>query len=397
MNAPVHSNHLILSGIRILDFSWVLAGPYATRLLADFGAEVIKVQPLSNEDQSIFSRGYYNTWNRNKLGITLNMAETGGIKIAKRLIKISDIVVENFSPRVMANWGLDYSELEKLKPEIIMLSMSVMGQTGPWRDYSGFGPTVQAFSGVTYLTSYPGQAPLGIGYSYADHAAGLYASLALLGALEYRRQTGRGQYIDLSQTEAMSSLLADSLLDYSIRGQEAQPLGNISLLAAPHGVYPCRGEDRWCAIAVSSDKEWANFKRAIGNQFWANEERFATITDRLNNRTALDSLIGEWTQQHPAEEVMALLQKAGVPSGVVQNAEDLFYDPQFQARHFFLEQEHPSLGKTLVDANPIRLSDNPVEYRRTAPLTGQDNYYVYRQLLGMTEDEVEKLRGEGVI
>ena len=182
----------ILHNIRILDFSWVLAGPYATRLLADFGAEVIKIQPLMAEEDDAFSRGYYNAWNRNKLDITLNLNKPEGIGIVKKLVKISDVVVENFSPRVMANWGLDYAELQKIKPEIIFLSLSIMGHSGPWKDFSGFGPTVQAFSGITSLTGYPGQPPSGVGYSYADHIAGLYASLAIMGALEYRSKNGKG-------------------------------------------------------------------------------------------------------------------------------------------------------------------------------------------------------------
>ncbi len=173
----------ILYNIRILDFTWVLAGPYATRILADFGAEVIKVQPLLPESDDEFSRGYYNTWNRNKLGITLNLNKPQGIELAKRLASISDAVVENFTPRVMANWGLDYPSLKKVKPDLIMLSLSAMGQTGPWRDYTGFGPTVQAFSGITPLTSYPGNPPAGLGFSYGDQVDGLHARLALRSAL----------------------------------------------------------------------------------------------------------------------------------------------------------------------------------------------------------------------
>jgi crotonobetainyl-CoA:carnitine CoA-transferase CaiB-like acyl-CoA transferase len=240
----------VLTGVRILDFSWVLAGPYATRLLADFGAEVIKIQPLLPEAEDRFSRGYLNTWNRNKLGITLNLGLPRGIEIARQLVKISDAIVENFSPRVMANWGLDYPELTKIKADIILLSMSVMGHTGPRRDYSGFGPTVQSFAGITGLTAYPGQPPLGIGFSYADHIAGLYASLALLGALEHRRQTGAGQYIDLSQTETLTSLMADAILSETREGHKVNPEGNGAFQAAPQGVYRCQGPDRWCAISV---------------------------------------------------------------------------------------------------------------------------------------------------
>ncbi len=272
-----------------------------------------------------------------------------------------------------------------------------MGHSGPWKDYIGFGPTVQAFSGITYLTAYPGQPPSGIGYSYADHVAGLFASLALMGALEYRRQTGEGQYIDLSQTEVMTSLLSDAIIDHTLKGQVAKPVGNSSLQSAPHGVYPCLGEDRWLLLTVTTDKEWEGFKRAIGNPVWADEERFATLTGRLRNIESLDSLIQEWTRKHSPEEVMAILQKEGVPAGIVQNAADLVHDPQLKDRGFFIELEHPTLDKTTMDGSPIRLSDTPAEYRRAAPTHGQDNDYVYRQLLGLKDEIIERLRRGNVI
>jgi benzylsuccinate CoA-transferase BbsF subunit len=391
------SDKSILNGIRILDFSWVLAGPYATRMLADFGAEVIKIQPLLPEAGDKFSRAYYHTWNRNKLGITLDLGKNEGIEIARKLVGISDVVVENFSPRVMENWGLGYPELKDVNPQIILLSMSAMGHTGPQRDYVGFGPTVQAFSGITFLTAYPDQPPLGLGYSYSDHIAGLYASLALLNALEYRRQTGEGQFIDLSQTEAMTSLLADAFLEYTLEGREAKPVGNRSDKAAPHGIYPCQGEDRWCAITVSSAEEWDGFKRALDNPDWVNAARFTSLEGRLENVEALDSLVREWTCQYPAEEVMAVMQREKVPAGVVQNAADLTDDPQLESRGFFLKMEHPDLGHTVTDASPIRLSEHPAEYRRIAPGRGHDNEYVYRHLLGLTENEINRLKRDKVI
>jgi benzylsuccinate CoA-transferase BbsF subunit len=387
----------VLKGIRILDFSWVLAGPYATRLLADFGAEVIKVQPLMPEAGDKFSRGYYNTWNRNKLGITLNLASPEGIALAKKLVAVSDAVVENFTPRVMANWGLDYENLKEIKPDIIMLSLSTMGSSGPWRDYAGFGPTVQAFSGVTYLTSFPGEPPPGLGTAYADHIAGLLACLALLSALEYRRRTGGGQYIDVSQVEAMASLLGDAILDYQIGGREVEVVGNSSTEAAPHGVYRCQGDDCWCAIAVFTDDEWQGFKRALDNPPWAGDKRFATLNGRLENKARLDRLVEEWTKKHTAEEAMALLQKQGVAAGVVQSAGDLAQDPQLNERGFFIELDHPELGKTVSDATPIRLSDTPARYSRPAPLLGQDNENVYGELLGLSETELGRLKKQGVI
>jgi len=390
-------NSSILQNIRILDFTWVLAGPYATRILADFGAEVIKVQPLLPEAQDKFSRGYYNTWNRNKLGITLNLNKPEGVALARKLVGISDAVVENFTPRVIANWGLDYPNLKKIKPDIIMLSMSTMGSTGPWRDYTGFGPAVQAFSGITCLTSFPGKLPIGLGYSYADHIAGLIACLALLGAVEYRQRTGEGQYIDVSEVEAMSSLLGSAILDCTVNGRQVEPAGNSSNQAAPHGVYRCRGDDRWCAIAVFKDEEWKGFKRALGNPPWTEDERFATLSGRLKNADELDRLVEEWTREHTAEEVMAQLQKEGVAAGAVQDASDLAKDPQLRARGFFVELEHPELGKTISDATPIKLSDTPAEYSRAAPTPGQDNDYVYGKLLGMSEGELAELKQQGII
>jgi benzylsuccinate CoA-transferase BbsF subunit len=391
------TNEGVLDGVRILDFTWVLAGPYATRILADFGAEVIKIQPPMPQEGDDFSRGYYNNWNRNKLGITLNMAKPEGIALAKKLVRISDAVVENFTPRVMANWGLDYGNLKKLKPDIIMLSMSTMGNSGPRRDYAGFGATIQAFSGMTYLTSFPGRPPLGLGTSYADHVAGLFGCLALLGALEYRHKSGEGQYIDLSQTEAMAGLLGGAILDYQVEGREVEPVGNGSTEAAPHGVYRCKGEDRWCAIAVFTDEDWRGFKRALGNPPWAEDKKLATFSGRLENKAKLDRLVEEWTKGHTAEEVMALLQGEGVAAGVVQDARDLAKDPQLKERGFFIELDHPELGKTVSDGVPVRLSETPAGYNGAAPLRGEDNDYVYKELLGISEGELDKLRQNGVI
>ena len=380
----------VLHNIRILDFTWVLAGPYATRLLADFGAEVIKVQPLiSSDGDDAFSRGYYNTWNRNKLGITLNLNRPEGVEIARRLSAVCDAVVENFTPRVMANWGLDYAGLKETRPDIIMLSMSMMGHTGPWRDYIGFAPTIHAFSGLTYLTAFPDGPPLGPGFSYADHVAGLHASLALLGALEQRRKTGEGQHIDISQVEAMLGLMGDVFT-----GKPPVPDGNRSPLAAPHDVYPC-ADGRWCALAVFTDNEWRGFKRALGGPAWAETEKFATAAVRQQNKDDLDVQVAAWTHGHTAAEVMSRLQENGVPAGVVQDAAHIARDPQLKARDFFIERPWP--GYSFVDASPVRLSESPAGYRRPAPPPGRDNEYVYGQLLGLAPDEMAALRDAGVI
>jgi len=328
-----------------------------------------------------FARGYYNTWNRNKLGITLNLNKPEGVALAKRLLGICDAVVENFTPRVMFNWGLDYANLKKVKPRIIMVSMSIMGQKS---NYSGYGPTVHALSGMTRLTSFPNQPPLGPGFSYADHVAGLYASIRLLAALEERAKTGSGQHIDISEVDIMNCIVQDT--------EELKPMGNSSSLAAPHNVYRCK-DNRWYAVAVFTEEEWRGLKKAMGNPSWADDGKFDSISSRLENRDELDKLITVWTQAHTAEEVMSLLQKNGVAAGVVQDAADLAKNPHLRARRFFVED----VNTPLIDASPIRMSGAQVEYRRGAPAPGQDNDYVYGKLLGISNEEIAELMGKGVI
>jgi benzylsuccinate CoA-transferase BbsF subunit len=388
---------IVLKGVRILDFSWVLAGPFATRLLADFGAEVIKIQPLLAEADDAYSRAYYNSWNRNKLGLSLDLSKPQGLEIVRRLVKISDAAVENFSPRVMTNWGLDYSAMRRIKADIILLSLSVMGHSGPQQNYSGFGPAVQAFAGLTYLTAYAENDPVGAGFAYSDHVAGLYGALALQGALEYRDRTGQGQHIDLSQTETMLSLLADSWIPQTGLEKGLSAHGNHSEAAAPQGVYPCRGEDRWCAITVASDQDWQNFKEALGWPEWAEDRRFATLTARLKNAKQLDQIIGGWTRRHWAEEAAAILQSAGIAAEVGKDTADLASDPHLKERGFFVRQHHSEEGDAVSEASPIRLSRTPAEYWRAAPRRGQDNHYVLGELLGMTEDQIEELKQDKVI
>ena len=386
----------VLAGLRVLDFTWVLAGPYATRILADFGAEVIKVGsrylPGAREDSL---SGYFNTWNRNKLSISLNLGKPEGREIAKKLVSLSDIVIENFSPRVMRNWGLEYERLKEVKPDLIMLSLSGFGQSGPWRNYTAFDSTIQALSGLTYLTTFPGKPPLGVGFAFADHVAGLFAALAILEALELREQTGEGQFIDLSELEALCSLLEVAFLEFFANGREAEPEGNKSQDFAPSGVYRCKGDDRWCAISVASDEEWQRFCEVVGLNL-SEDERFATLKGRLEHSSELDKLVEEWTAKYTPQEVMSKLQEAGVASGVVASAEELASDPQLKARGFFTQVEHPILGKITFDTTPIKLSETPANSFRPASFLGQDNEYVYGKLLGLSQDEIMRLTKEGV-
>ena len=390
----------ILQGLRVLDFTRVLAGPYATRILADFGAEVIKVQSRKTargaEDNAT---GYFNTWNRGKLSITLDLSHPKGRELALKLVGISDVVIENFTPRVMPNWGLNYDNLKKVKPNIIMVSMSGMGQTGPWRDFFAFGPTIQALSGITYLTSFVPDSPTGLGYSHADHVAGLFAALAVLAALEYRDRTGEGQYIDVSEYEAMCTLLGPAVMDFAVNNNPVIPQGNHPdyALAAPYGCYKCLGDDKWCVIAVFTDEEWQALCQVLDNPPWTEEARFSTLWQRKEHIEELNDLLEQWTAEHSPEEIMKLLQGAGVAAGVVKDARELAEDHQLAARDFFIEASHPMLGKTVFDSTPIRLEHTPAQFQRAAPLLGQDNRYVYQELLGLSNQELSRYIEDGVI
>ena len=380
----------ILDGLRVLDFTWMLAGPFGTRVLADFGAEVIKVQSATTAKGAESNlTGYFNTWNRNKRSITLDMNTPEAKEVILRLTKICDVVIESFSPRVMSNWGLDYERLKKVRPDLIMVSISAVGQTGPWKDLVAYGPTLQALSGITYLTSFHEDSPLGLGFAYADPMIGLYAALAVLAALEYRDKTGEGQYIDLSGYEVSCSLIWPTLMDVASNKKAILPRGNDSdtVRAAPYGCYRCSGEDRWCVIAVSNEHEWEALCRVLGNPDWTRGEKFSTLSKRRENTEELDWIMSQWTMMHTPEEAVQMLQEGGVPAGVVQNAEEVARDPQLGARDFFIRLNHPILGQTISDRSPIRFEDASQDDWKAAPLLGEDNRYVYMELLGFTEEQ----------
>lgn len=388
----------MLAGVRVLDFSWVLAGPYATRILADFGAEVIKVQSAriarATEDAA---SGYFAAWNRNKKSVTLDLERAEARRLALALAAVSDVVVENFSPRVMRSWGLSYPEIRAVNPTVVMLSMSTAGHGGAGEELVGFAPTVHALSGLTRLTSFTPAEPLGPGVPHGDIVAGLYGALAVLAALEHRAVTGRGQHIDLSHYEAVCAMLGPELARASLDGSPGDPVGNGpgETMAAPHGCYPCRGEDRWCVIAVFDDAEWVALCRVMGDPPWTSA--FRDIAERRRRAAELDARIGEWTIGHTAEELVALLQRAGVPAGVVQDAADLVRDPHLNARGFFRHLPHPRLGEMLTDASPIVIDGERGCAWEPAPGLGEHNRYVFQELLGLPEAEVAAHVRNGVI
>jgi crotonobetainyl-CoA:carnitine CoA-transferase CaiB-like acyl-CoA transferase len=389
----------LLHGIRVLDFTWMLAGPFATRILADFGAEVIKVQSRRTaKGGENNGTAYFATWNRNKRSITLNMDRPEARDLILRLAAGSDVVMENFAPRIMANWGLTYSRLREAKPDLIMASISAMGQTGPWREYVGFGPTFHALSGLTHQMSRGLTTPVCLGHAYGDSVIGLYATLAVLTALGHRDATGEGQYIDLSGYEAVCSLLGPLLMETS--GTESGTAGKVAPpregAPALDGCFPCTGEDRWCVITASKEEEWRALCRVIGVADPAGR-RIRTAEGRKEHRAHLEALIARWTRERTPEDVASVLQAAGVAAGVVQDARDLAGDAQLAERGYFVSLPHPTLGGTISDRTPLAFGRREAGRWRAAPLLGADNHPVFSDLLGMSDDEIRLYVEKGII
>ena len=396
---PSQNGGYALRGVRIVDFTWIHAGPSATRILSDQGAEVIKVE--SDQALAIVGGanprtprgvGHRHNWNAGKLGLALNMKTPQGVDIVKRLVSVSDAVTENFSGRVMPSWGMDYDSLRQVKPDIIMMSMSGFGRTGVWKDRVSFGETLQAWSGFTHLTGFPDTDPSGPASAYSDATAGISGAQALIMALIHRNRTGQGQLIDLAQFEALASTLDTMVLDINAnpathkvrRSGNRLPHGG----GAPHGAYRCRGEDRWVAITVFTDTEWDAFTGAIGEPPWTKEDRFESVLSRQKHADDLDAMVESWTLQHTPEDVMHLLQSAGVSAGVVQSGADVSKDPQLKERGFFRYVPDSQNVQRMIEGAPYRMSRTPGGAVKGAPELGEDQTYVLREVLGMSDDEV---------
>ena len=395
------SGELALKGIRVLDFTWIHAGPSATRILSDQGAQVIKVE--SNQALSVVGGpasstarglGQRHNWNAGKLSISLNMKTGAGKELARRLVAVSDVVAENFSGRVMPSWGLEFESIRKIRPDIIMLSMSGFGRTGPWKDRVTYGQTLQAWSGFTDLTGFPESKPSGPASAYSDAVAGMAGAQAVLLALLHRARTGQGQWIDISQMEALSSLLGPLVLELSANNVQVQRTGNRLPHGggAPHGAYRCQGEDRWLAITVFTDDEWSAFTGAIGSPEWASDQRFASVESRLRHADELDKMVESWTADQNAEGAMHLLQAAGVAAGVVQTGEDLAEnDPHLKERELF--QKVPDAAGVLrtIERAPYKLSRTPGKVTRGAPEFGADQTFILSEVLGVGDEELAEM------
>jgi benzylsuccinate CoA-transferase BbsF subunit len=400
---------LPLEGVRVCDFTWVWAGPFCTMQLAHLGAEVIKIEsskrsdtvrrlPSFADNQPGLNRaGYFNQYNQGKLSLALDLASPEGRDVALRLVKESDIVAENFAPGVMQRLGLDYERLKAVRPEIIMISLSGYGATGPLGPYISYGPAQVPMSGLSSLTGHPGGPPVQVGLSYGDPNGGIHGAFAVLAALWHRQRTGEGQYIDESQWEAAVTMLGEGLLEQVINGQQPPRMGNRDVVCSPSGVFRCTGEEAWVSIACGTEEEWQALCRAMGQPALADDARFRTAADRKANEDALEAIITEWTRVRDRWEITRALQAMGVAAYPSMSAADLSADPHLNERGIFIELEHPEVGVRRHVGIPYKMSGTPIHVRRPAPCIGQHNEYVLREVLHMDDAEIAALSEKEVL
>jgi crotonobetainyl-CoA:carnitine CoA-transferase CaiB-like acyl-CoA transferase len=416
-----------LEGVRIADLSIVWSGPIATRYLAEMGAEVIKVEyapaaverlaksgsiqgtsskKLADEraerarkGELLWKRqGYVLQFHAQKKAITLDIENPKGKEIFKRLVQTSDVVMENFRARATTNLGIDYPVIKEWKPDIIMCSMPGFGKTGPEKDYLAWGTIIEQLAGLTGITGYLDEVPHRAGIFFGDQVAGTVCAAAIMAALIYRNRTGKGQYIDISQAESVTSLIGEVIMDYAMNQRAQKPMGNRDHSMAPQGAYPTKAKDRWIAISIASDEEWQRFRQIMGNPDWAADQKYSTLLGRWQNHDELDKLIGGWTVQHDRYELMETLQKAGIAAGVVADIEELITkNPQNQARKIYSHIPHPDGVTYPIPRMTWQLSKTPGVFDKYFPDEGNDNDYVYGELLGMPKEEREALAREGII
>jgi len=397
-----------LAGIRVVDFTWAWAGPYGTFQLALLGAEVIKVESLQRLDHTRSTSlttgqqfaGHdvstiFNDLNLNKRSVRLNLARPESIAIAKRLVAVSDVVVQNMRPGVMERLGLGYEDLRAVKPDIIMLSSSALGSTGPERTYVGYAPVFSAIGGVASVTGAPGGAPVPL-YGSIDLRSATMSAFAILAALNQRARTGEGQHLDLSSAECVTCEIGHLFAEYQVTGKLPRQHGNDDRTMAPHNSYRCRDRE-WVTIAVGTHSEWSSFCRALGEPEWTRDERFADQRQRWKNRRALDRLVEAWTKERSADEATEILQKAGVAALPCFGPAGMAHDRQLEARGFFQPVVHPVLGKRDLVGAAWKLSATPARIEGPAPLLGEHNDYVLNGILGIPREEIASLEERGIV
>lgn len=397
-----------LQGIRVCDFTWVWAGPFCTLQLAHLGADVIKIESTKRldtvrgfvpaDDQPGINRaGYFNQYNQGKRSVALDLGTEEGREIAFKLATSSDVVTENYSAGVMQRMGLDYERLRAAKPDIVMISLSGYGGTGPLSPYISYGPAQVPMSGLASLTGYVGGQPNEVGVSYGDPNGGIHGAVAILAALWHRQRTGEGQYIDQSQWESAIAVLPEGIMAQVMNGVQPERMGNRSMAMSPHGTFPSAGDDEWISIACGSDEEFAALCRAMERPDLAGDPRFATLSDRKANEEALEAEITAWTAGRDRWEITRALQAEGVAAYPSMTSRDLANDPHLRERGIFVELEHPEVGVRIHIGIPWQMSGTPCAVESPAPLLGQHTDEVLRTVLTMTDDQVAGLRERGVL
>jgi crotonobetainyl-CoA:carnitine CoA-transferase CaiB-like acyl-CoA transferase len=398
---------LPFEGIRVADFGWIFAIPHATAWLGALGAEVIRVESsvapdlvrfLSGTDGTpgINRSGIFNSINFSRKSVALDLTNPKAREIAQRLVKVSDIATENYTVGNMKKFGLDYESLRAIKPDIIMLSGTPLGQTGPYANTVGFGPTTQAFAGMCHLTGYPEDFPCGIGGTWPDFAVGTAMLCFLLAALHHRDQTGEGQYLDLSMAETVTTMLPEAMMDYFLNWRDNGPIGNRDPGMAPHGVFPVKGDDQWIAIAITTDDEFESLCEVLGIPALAKETRFAKLAARLANVDDLERAVASRTCEFERDALVAKLRERNLAGGPVYGPIDLMEDPALRESGMLIELEHPESGRRVVPGLPVGFSAMQPDYR-PAPAIGADSEQVLGDLLGYSRDEIARLRDEKVI
>jgi len=413
---PDRHSKLPLAGIRVADFTWVGAGPFATKILADHGAEVIKIEsatrpdalrgipPFAGKVKGINRSGYFANRNTSKKSLTLNLRDPRGVEIARRLIAKSDIVANSFTPGTMESWGLGYEQCMALRPDVIYLSMPMHGGDGPHGSFLGYGAAISALSGLYASTGYPDRDPVGTGTNYPDHVPNpCHAVVAMLAALRYREHSGLGQSIELSQVESSICILGPLVLaaqvDYKESNTNSAVLhGNREPGVAPHGVYPSAGSDRWIALACWSESDWDALCRAAAGSDWLGDPRFSTLAGRIEHQDELDGGLASWTRGFDCFELAERLRRFGVDAAPVQNSQDVL-ERDLQLRHLqhWVRLNHSDMGNTVYDAPPFHLSQTPGSLRSPAPLLGQHTVEICTDLLGLDQYEVQLLAEAGVL
>jgi benzylsuccinate CoA-transferase BbsF subunit len=398
-----------LTGVNILDFSWVVAGPQATKLLGNMGATVLKVEhtgrpditrhypPFPKSGPGINRSGTFAIYNDSKLSMTLNLRHPKAATVMERLLRWADVVVENFTPGTLEALGWPYERMRGIRQEIILIRASLMGQRGPFAHHPGFGIMLQAYGGHSALMRGRDGIPMGSSAPWTDFPEAAFVCLAALAALDHRRRTGRGICFDLSQLEASLFLMIPCIIHWAAQESPWPLRDNRHLTACPHGAYPCRGTDRWCLIGVFTESQWESLKRVMGNPGWAEHERFSTAVSRKRNEAELDGLISRWTRGRDADWIVEALQAEGVPAGLVASAQDLDRDPQLRHRGHYVVMDHSETGPVSHDAPPFRLTGTPHRISSPAPMMGEHTERVCREVLGFQQEELSDLIKEGVL